>query len=78
MSMFPSQDPMLARSIIEDRHRAADRARLAQEAKRGRAVARTAKPGSPSGAAQWLRRLAQTMVRARFRRNPDAEPSPGR
>lgn len=77
MSMFPSHDPMLARSIIEDRHRAADRARLAREAKQARA-ARAAEPGSPSGTARWLRRLAQTLVRARFRRNPGAAPSPGR
>ena len=81
MSMFPSQDPKLARAIIEERHRAADRARLARQARQARIAARAAHPAPAKrrfGAARWVGRVALFVVRPLSRRNADAEPSPGR
>lgn len=81
MSMFPSQDPKLARAIIEERHRAADRARLARQARQARIAARDAHPAPANrrfGAARWVGRVALLVVRPLSRRNADAEPSPGR
>jgi hypothetical protein len=81
MSMFPSQDPKLARAIIEERHRAADKARLARQARQARIAARAAHPAPAKrrfGAARWVGRVALFVVRPLSRRNADAEPSPGR
>jgi len=81
MSMFPSQDPMLARTIIKDRHRAADKARLAREARKARIAERDAHPtpaGRRFGVAHWVRRVALVVVRPLSRRNTGTAPSPGR
>ena len=84
MSMFPSQDPKLARAIIEERHRAADKARLARQARQARQARIAARAAHPApakrrfGAARWVGRVALFVVRPLSRRNADAEPSPGR
>lgn len=79
MSMFPSQDPMLARTIIEDRHRAADKARLAREARKARIAERNAQQaGHRFDIARWARRAALVVVRPLSRRNAGTATSPGR
>lgn len=80
MSMFPSQDPMLARAIIEERHRSADRSRRARQARRARAGSRHLPQPTERrfGAVGWLRRVARAAARPAFRRNADAAPETGR
>jgi hypothetical protein len=79
--MFTTQDPMLARTIIDERHRAADKARLAREARKARIAERNAHP-TPAGhrfeVAKWVRRAALVVVRPLSRRNAGTATSPGR